>query len=601
MWRWDMEHGREAPKIRWEIVQYTRGRVLDLGAGDAKCFPHFTSVDNGHHQQFGYAIKPDVWVPSCEDLSLFADASVDSVFSSHLLEHIDDYQSALKEWWRVIKPGGYLVLYLPHADFYPNVHGDGEHLRALERKAAALGRDLTKVEAHEVGELVVANRKAKGIVGQGRLYAGSPHANSDHKHDFLPADIIEAMRAINGWDLIENQERNGDDEYSFYQVWQKLDSIPAAFETPGENWHCGHDHAEYAAKYGDRQRESWRTKIEGKRACVCRYGAFGDNLQAASVCAALKKQGYHVTFMGSPPGVDVLSADPNIDAFQLQDRDQVPNVELGNYWAYWEKRFDKWVQLSGTVEDSLLATPGRPNYSWPHALRHSMLNRNYVEFQHAVAEVSYELGQRFYPTADEQKWAAGERRLMGEFVVLWSLAGSSLHKTWDGLDQILARILITYPTAHVVLTGGPECKMLESGWEEEPRVHGMCGVWSMRQTLSFLSECDLIIGPETGVMNGAALLDAPKIVFLSHSSVENLTRDWKNTVSLSSPNTPCWPCHQLHMNSDGWDKHCPRTPRLAEDGGARGVSHCMGEVSPEMVWDAVRQIMDAAFERIEAA
>jgi hypothetical protein len=58
-------------------------------------------------------------------------------------------------------------------------------------------------------------------------------------------------------------------------------------------------------------------------------------------------------------------------------------------------------------------------------------------------------------------------------------------------------------------------------------------------------ECDIVIGPETGVLSAVAMEPMKKIVFLSHSSVENLTRDWVNTVSLYSKNTPCYPCHKL--------------------------------------------------------
>jgi SAM-dependent methyltransferase len=43
-----------------------------------------------------------------------ADGSLDFVFSSHTLEHLDRPWDALSEWIRVLKPGGVLFLYLPH-------------------------------------------------------------------------------------------------------------------------------------------------------------------------------------------------------------------------------------------------------------------------------------------------------------------------------------------------------------------------------------------------------------------------------------------------------------------------------------------------------
>lgn len=44
----------------------------------------------------------------------FLDESLDFVISSHVLEHLPDTIGALKEWYRVVKPGGYLFMILPH-------------------------------------------------------------------------------------------------------------------------------------------------------------------------------------------------------------------------------------------------------------------------------------------------------------------------------------------------------------------------------------------------------------------------------------------------------------------------------------------------------
>ncbi|MCA9400223.1 MAG: hypothetical protein KC713_01250, partial [Candidatus Omnitrophica bacterium] len=39
-------------------------------------------------------------------------------YSSHVLEHMTIPAVSLMNWWRVLKPGGYLLLYVPHRDFY---------------------------------------------------------------------------------------------------------------------------------------------------------------------------------------------------------------------------------------------------------------------------------------------------------------------------------------------------------------------------------------------------------------------------------------------------------------------------------------------------
>ena len=446
---------------------------------------------------------------------------MDFVYSSHTLEHVEDYKAALREWWRVVKFNGYLVLYLPHKALYPNIGEDG--------------------------------------------------ANPDHKHDFLPEDVISAMP--DGWDLLECQDRNGGMEYSMLLVFKKLN--------------------------GKQRLRSCNSPRPAKTACVVRYGAYGDLMQSSSVWAMLKKQGYHVTVFSSPPGADVIAHDPNIDKLVLFDKDQVPNANLVDFWNWHRPKYDKWVNLSESVEGTLLAMRGRTPFYFHPRLRHSMMNRNYVEFQHEIADIPYELNVKFYPTAEEKKWAAKERAKLGAGpVVVWSLAGSSVHKTWAGLDNVLASIMLEYPTARVVLTGGPECVILEAGWENEPRILKKSGKWSMRETLSFAQVSDLVIGPETGVLNSMACEPMAKVVFLSHSTHENLTRDWTNTTPLWSKNTKCAgrgdnaapACHVLHY---GWSE-CTRDEET-------GTAQCQKDISVGEAWVAVRNALDATIAAVQQA
>jgi SAM-dependent methyltransferase len=44
------------------------------------------------------------------------DDSYDAVLASHVLEHIANPLGALKEWARVVRPGGYVLLIVPHRD-----------------------------------------------------------------------------------------------------------------------------------------------------------------------------------------------------------------------------------------------------------------------------------------------------------------------------------------------------------------------------------------------------------------------------------------------------------------------------------------------------
>jgi ADP-heptose:LPS heptosyltransferase/predicted SAM-dependent methyltransferase len=166
-WHPETSRGQESQKIAPWAVRYLDGRGFDIGCGDQKVVPWATGMDR--HKAAD--INSDG-----RSLPEVASASVDFVFSSHFIEHCEDYESVLAEWWRVIKVGGHLVLYWPHPDHYPRI--------------------------------------------------GQFGANSDHKHDITPHQMFTAMlraasRAGHGWDQVEDETRSGGNEYSQFAVFRK--------------------------------------------------------------------------------------------------------------------------------------------------------------------------------------------------------------------------------------------------------------------------------------------------------------------------------------------------------------------------------------------
>src|SRR5579862_8653634 len=62
----------------------------------------------------GEALPVDIVSPG--DKLPLEDNSVDFVVSSHVIEHFPDPIKALREWHRVVKPGGYLFVKAPHKE-----------------------------------------------------------------------------------------------------------------------------------------------------------------------------------------------------------------------------------------------------------------------------------------------------------------------------------------------------------------------------------------------------------------------------------------------------------------------------------------------------
>lgn len=93
----------------------------------------------------GHWLWGDVVVPGCAGWDIrngdaqknaeVEDESFDFVYSSHCLEHVWDVREALKNWFRAVRVGGYLIIAAPHRDLYEKKkclpsrwNGDHKHM-----------------------------------------------------------------------------------------------------------------------------------------------------------------------------------------------------------------------------------------------------------------------------------------------------------------------------------------------------------------------------------------------------------------------------------------------------------------------------------------
>jgi SAM-dependent methyltransferase len=84
--------------------KYFQGRGIDIGYGGDLVVPNCRGWD--------------VEDGDAHDLKGVADETYDFAYSSHVLEHLEDPARALRNWWRVVKPGGNLILYVPERDIF---------------------------------------------------------------------------------------------------------------------------------------------------------------------------------------------------------------------------------------------------------------------------------------------------------------------------------------------------------------------------------------------------------------------------------------------------------------------------------------------------
>lgn len=99
------------------------GSLCDLGSSDGETLGHIAEL-RPDLQLFAVDIVgcPERYPPGCRfhcadlerDQLPWPDASMDAITCMHLIEHLTDLSSLLRESYRVLKPGGKIYLETPH-------------------------------------------------------------------------------------------------------------------------------------------------------------------------------------------------------------------------------------------------------------------------------------------------------------------------------------------------------------------------------------------------------------------------------------------------------------------------------------------------------
>lgn len=111
-------------------------RVADLGCGGQKTIPEAVGVDevpNGERIPMlleGHNISQADVVADATKTLPFEDSYFDTVIARHILEHIPDPITAIREWGRILRPGGRLIIAVPNQDEVEVIPLNPEHRHA---------------------------------------------------------------------------------------------------------------------------------------------------------------------------------------------------------------------------------------------------------------------------------------------------------------------------------------------------------------------------------------------------------------------------------------------------------------------------------------
>jgi ADP-heptose:LPS heptosyltransferase len=327
-----------------------------------------------------------------------------------------------------------------------------------------------------------------------------------------------------------------------------------------------------------------------KTVLVTRLGAWGDHLIAMPLLKRLKQDGWTVTYNTNSRAAQVIKNCPYIDSLMPHD-ENIPNEQLGPHWEKIGKGFDKFINLSESIEGRFLFTKldrWKDKYYAPLEERRKLAgNTNYYKYTLELGGYTDVKNPRpeLFPSVSERKWCLDFRlRHKDDFLIMWNLSGSAPHKAWMQAEECALNLLDTFTDIQTITTGGEVCRLLE--WDHARNLK-RCGEdgWNIRTAMLMCNYVDLVISPESAILNAAGCYDVPKIGLLTHSNAMNLTSTFINDYSIQA-DIECSPCHRM-IYPDTLKESCP----LAHDSqGELPYAACAMAFDPDKVFKIIEGI-----------
>jgi hypothetical protein len=104
---------------------------------------------------------------------------------------------------------------------------------------------------------------------------------------------------------------------------------------------------------------------------------------------------------------------------------------------------------------------------------------------------------------------------------------------------------------------------------------------SIRKVFALAACADVVVGTESALVNSVAYESPLKIVLLSHSTHENLTRDWRNAIAVEPAGVDCYPCHRIHTDMS----HCKFVHQVS-------AAACQAAAGAELIFDHLTKYLE---------
>lgn len=318
-----------------------------------------------------------------------------------------------------------------------------------------------------------------------------------------------------------------------------------------------------------------------KTALIARMGAIGDMIIITPVIKKIHELGYDIILHTSKRGKEVFKECPYITKFIDHDED----IPIDNFGDALDKvkeeiKPDLYINFTESIECNVALHPIGSRYNYPKKERFEYCNKNYYDVTEQWANKLYpeitncqKLPELYFNNNEITK--AKSHLKENKCNILWQLSGSGKQKVFPWAEYVMGEILKNYKDVHFITTGDLRCQLLET--IQDSNISHLSGEEDIRTVLCLTQYVDLVISPDTGVLHASGCYDTPKIGILGHTTIENITKYFKNDMSIEAK-CACAPCFRLIYDHN---IQCPIEV-------VTGAPWCVAEgIKPEQVYERI--------------